>query len=92
MLEPYSIPEDWSIFSNWSQHRQRHPNGNKELLEQLASKFSPLPFNRNSASNISLEQGFDNEKGFREFLYLTQVNLLIKYIRRATVKQAFLSF
>ena len=74
VLEPYSIPEDWSIFSNWSYHRQRHPNGNKELLEQLASKFAPLPFDLVTRSEMSFAHKSNSEKGFKEFLYLTQVS------------------
>jgi hypothetical protein len=45
-------------------HRQRHPNGNEELLKQLAAHFSPL----------KIDDFRDNsEQGFKEFLYLTQV-------------------
>ena len=60
VLEPYSLPEDWGVFTKWATHRQRHGrNGNAELLNQITSHFD---FNDVSGKD-----------GFKRFLYLSQV-------------------
>lgn len=54
---------DWNVNSEFMNHRQRHPNGNFELKMQIGDKMD-LP------DELQLE----TEAGFREFLYLAQVN------------------
>jgi len=61
VLEPVSELWDWSVGSAWMKHRQHHPNGNMELLWQIGLNM-----------NLDAET-LDTVDGFKEFLYLTQV-------------------
>nr|XP_006629912.2 PREDICTED: beta-mannosidase [Lepisosteus oculatus] len=59
-LQKISAPEDWSYSSNFTDHRQHHLSGNKEMLQQASLHFS-LP-----ASPDPLQH-------YKDTLFLTQV-------------------
>ncbi|XP_061843640.1 beta-mannosidase [Nerophis lumbriciformis] len=59
-LQPVSVPEDWSYGSSFSLHRQHHPDGNEQMLQQAAIHFH-------------LPNSTDPLRRFKDTLYLTQV-------------------
>eukprot|EP00884_Botryococcus_braunii_P007790 jgi/Botrbrau1/17011/Bobra.49_2s0069.1 len=69
----YTSEEDWNRDSKMSDHRQRHPNGNAELLMQMERHFKVPP---------ALPQGAgspDETELFRQWIYLTQVQQSLCY-------------
>ncbi|GMH36679.1 hypothetical protein BSKO_04552 [Bryopsis sp. KO-2023] len=68
-----SSPEDWSYDSELSEFRQRHPNGNKELLSQLERHFT-LPLARDPDENPKRQ-----ELLFKHWIYLTQLHQALCY-------------
>jgi len=55
-----TLPEDWHISSDMTAHRQHHPNGARELQEQI-ERYMTYP------------QG-DSVTDYRHYLYLSQVH------------------
>ncbi|KAK9829297.1 hypothetical protein WJX72_005014 [[Myrmecia] bisecta] len=67
-------PEDWSRDSNMSSFRQRHPNGNAQLLAQLQRHFHVPP------ANASLSKTEDEASGpFQQWIFLTQLQQALCY-------------
>nr|CAD7448136.1 unnamed protein product [Timema bartmani] len=60
-LEEVSESSDWSLGSNFSIHRQHHPLGNEQILQQIQRN---IPFTLDSSSR-------DN---FETFIFLSQIN------------------
>jgi len=60
ILEPFTIDQDWRFNSDWTNHVQRHPLGNAQLLLQIQEHFQ-----------YEVEDTIDS---FKRFLYLSQVN------------------
>ncbi|CAH1775715.1 unnamed protein product [Owenia fusiformis] len=56
-----SVKEDWSYYSNFSLHRQHHPNGNDQMLKE-------------AAKHINLPTGDDEVQQFKDLIYVTQIN------------------
>lgn len=59
--------EDWAWNSDMSQHRQRHPNGQQELVDQMKRHFD---------LGNALQS---TEQGFRRWIYLTQLQQALAY-------------
>lgn len=62
-IEHETKPEDWSLFSKWMNHRQHHPDGNKEIEALLKQNFKVDNIDFNSTA-LSV---------FRRVIYLTQL-------------------
>nr|CAD7205356.1 unnamed protein product [Timema douglasi] len=60
-LEEVSESSDWTLGSNFSVHRQHHPLGNEQILQQIQRN---IPFTLDSSSR-------DN---FETFIFLSQIN------------------
>ena len=60
-LEDVSEPSDLVYHSDWADHRQHHAMGNAELLSEIGQHFE-------------LPQDVDSAGGFRDVIYLSQVN------------------
>jgi len=79
-LAPFTAPQDWSPNSQLARSRQRHANGDIELLAQMARHFR-LP----AAWNTSVLAGPPEEGGeaglplFKHWTYLTQVQQALCY-------------
>ena len=66
-IKKVTIDEDWSTDSNMVTFRQRHPNGNDELMQFIQSHFNTKSFTT-SAPELK-------EQLFRSWLYMAEVNL-----------------
>lgn len=62
ILKQYSERQDWSLFSELSQSRQRHPLGNQELPFQIIAHLNAPNLNE-----------YGTAEGFQEFIYLSQI-------------------
>uniref|UniRef100_H2YWC5 Beta-mannosidase n=1 Tax=Ciona savignyi TaxID=51511 RepID=H2YWC5_CIOSA len=59
-IQQVSEPQDWTITSNWSEHRNHHGSGNQEMLSQISMHFQ-IPDSSNCTED------------FINTIYLTQV-------------------
>ena len=62
VLKQFTEKQDWSLFSEMAQNRQRHPMGNIELPFQIITHLE--------SPNLA-ELG--TPEGFQEFIYLSQI-------------------
>ena len=60
-LSEVSIPSDWSIQSEFADHRQHHPNGNDELRTEILQ-------------HLQFENYTTPQEEFAAFIYFTQIN------------------
>ncbi|KAK9835150.1 hypothetical protein WJX81_001501 [Elliptochloris bilobata] len=67
VLRNVTAPSDWSYDSDMSNYRQRHDNGNPQLVAQMARAFKVPDAKAATASNAAQAGAFER------FIYLTQV-------------------
>lgn len=65
-LETVTAEQDWSRDSTWFAYRQRHADGNQQMMDMMAKHF-PVPAANASDAKYSQQFLFDT------YLYLTQV-------------------
>ncbi|MEW5297316.1 MAG: hypothetical protein WDW36_000533 [Sanguina aurantia] len=71
-LKNYSLPEDWAPFTPLMAQRQRHPDGDAQLLSQLSKHF-PMP-----AAWTDSDPGAQLQL-FHRWVYLTQLQQALAY-------------
>ena len=76
-IRPFIEAEDEGPFSELTRSRQRHPNGDKELVAQMTKHFrlpaSWAPRAAGGASNVSGADDGSPAEQYAHWIYLTQV-------------------